>query len=89
MHNNNYHALIYPKCRVAIVTFLCCECRHDRAQAAVHRISEYQEREKAKVAVRDHLQIHSKQLHKVNESFLAFQAILEMARANKKEGAMW
>ena len=66
-----------------------CECRLDRAQAAVHKISEYQEREKAKVAVRDHLQLNSKPLHKVNSCFSFFQAILEMARANKKEGAMW
>ena len=34
-----------------------CVCRHDRAQAAAHKISEYQEREKARVAVSGHLRV--------------------------------
>ena len=35
-----------------------CVCRHDRAQAAAHKISEYQEREKARVAVSGHVRVH-------------------------------
>ena len=34
---------------------ISCVCRHGRAQAAAHKISEYQEREKARVAVSDHV----------------------------------
>jgi len=37
-----------------------CVCRHDRAQAAAHKISEYQEREKARVAVSGHLRVHER-----------------------------
>ena len=37
---------------------ISCVCRHGRAQAAVHKISEYQEREKARVAVSDHVGDH-------------------------------
>ena len=57
-------------------------CREKKASSAMEKLSEYQAKEKAKAAV----WIVVTNTH---PDFYILQAILEMARAAKKEGALW
>ena len=74
-------------------------CRERKASSAVQKISDYKAKEKARMDVSVtntfHFQISIASITSGKDNvvgslvFLSMQAILEMAKANKKEGAMW